>query len=107
MGFKIEGFDKLEKQLKKMQQRAKELENTKTISFDKLFTSSFMQNYTNFLSFDDFLEGGNFIVNSQEDFEAIPDRDMDIHVSNTTKFSTWQDMLNRATEIYISKKLGF
>ncbi len=106
MGSEIDGFDKPEKQLGKMQQGAKELENTETTIFDKLFTSSFMQNYTNFLSFDDFLKGGNFIVNSQEDFEAIPEDDMDIHVSNTTKFSCWEDMLNKATEIYVSKKLS-
>ena len=107
MSFKIKGFDKLEKQLNQMQKAAEELSNTNTVSFDKLFTCSFMNKYTNFSNFDDLLYAGNFIVNSQEDFEAIPDKEFDIHISSCTKFSTWEEMLNKATELYVSKKLGF
>lgn len=106
MTLKIEGLDKLMKQLKQMEKGAKELERTKTIPFDDLFTSYFMHKYTNFSTFDEFLEAGNFVVNSQEDFEAIPETDMDAHVSATAKFSTWKHMLDKATEIYVNKKLG-
>jgi len=106
MSMKIKGFDKLEKQLKKMQQGAKELGKIKTVSFDDLFSFSFMGKYTEFSSFDKFLEAGNFIVNSQEDFEAIPDDDMDSHVIKTTNFSSWEDMLGKATEIFTLSKLG-
>lgn len=107
MGFKIKGFDDLEKQLKRMERAAKDLENTHSVSFDELFLNSFMRKYTNFSNFDQFLSSGNFIVNSQEDFEAIPDNEIDLHVSKTTKFSSWEDMLGKATEEYALKKLGF
>lgn len=103
----ISGFDKLEKKLKKMEQSAKELDGEHEVAFSDLFTKSFMNKYTNFSTFDDFLTAGGFDVNSKEDFEAIPDDDMDNHVSDTTKFSSWQEMLNEAAEEYTLKKLGF
>ena len=106
MSFKIKGFDKLQKQLKDMEKAAKELQNTKTVAFDDLFISPFMRKYTKFSSFDEFLKAGDFTVNSQEDFEAIPDAKMDAHVSKTTKFSSWQSMLNKAGEEYAARKLG-
>lgn len=104
---KVTGFDKLGKQLKKMQQAAQELQGTQNVPFDELFTPSFMQKYTDFSSFDELLEKGGFVVNSQEDFEKIPDDVFDEHISKNTKFSTWGDMLDNATENYVAKKLGF
>lgn len=106
MSFKIEGLDKLQKQLKQMEKGAKELEKNNQIPFSDLFTHSFMLKHTNFSSFDELLEAGNFIVNSQEDFEAIPNAEFDVHISANTSFKKWEDMLSKATEIYITKKLG-
>lgn len=106
MSFKIDGLDKLQKQLNKMEKAAKELEKNNQIPFDELFTRSFMLKYTNFSNFDELLEAGNFVVNSQKDFEAIPDVEFDIHISQVTKFRKWEDMLSKATEIYVSNKLG-
>ncbi len=105
--FKMEGFDELKKQLKKMERAAKELEKGNSVSFDVLFNQSFMSKYTQFNSFEEFLSAGNFKVESQEDFEAIPDEDMDIHVSKTTQFNSWEEMLNTATSEYVAKRLGF
>lgn len=75
------------------------------VSFDVLFTTKFMKKHTNFNSFDELLEAGNFIVNSQEDFEAIPDKDFDLHILNNTKFSSWDDMLTEAGESYVASAL--
>ena len=107
MSFKISGLDDLQKELKKMEKAAKELDGENQVAFNDLFTRSFMSKYTNFSTFDEFLNAGNFIVNSQEDFEAIPDDDMDCHVQGTTKFSSWEEMLGSATEKYVAKQLGF
>jgi len=102
----MQGLDKLQKKFEQMQKAAKELEKTKTVSFNELFTSSFMKKYTKFSTIDEFFEAAKFVINSQEDFEAIPDEELDAHVKNSTAFSSWEDMLSKATEIYISKKLG-
>ena len=104
---KIKGLDKLEKQLKQMQKGAKELSRTKQVSFSELFTTSFMKKYTSFSSMDELLNAGGFKVESQEDFEAIPDTELDRHIASTTKFKNWKDMLNEATTQYAAKKLGF
>lgn len=107
MSFKIDGLDDLQKELFKIQKNIKEVSNKKTLSLSELFTTSFMSKYTNFSTFDNFLKAGNFTVNSQEDFEAIPDEEMDIHVGTLTSFSSWEDMLEKATEEYLVKKLNF
>ncbi|WP_195617352.1 hypothetical protein [Clostridium paraputrificum] len=107
MSLKIKGLDEFQKQLKQMEKAARDLENTHSVSFDELFKSSFMRKYTNFSNFDEFLKAGNFIVNSQEDFEAIPDNEMDLHVNKTTSFSSWENMLSKAGEEYTLRKLGF
>ncbi|MGG3454230.1 hypothetical protein [Paenibacillus rhizolycopersici] len=106
MSFKMDGFDELEKRLKKMKKDAEELEGDNVVPFDELFTPAFMRKYTSVESFDELLEKGGFVVNSQEDFANIPDDKFDEHVSKFTNFSTWEDMLDKAQDLYISKKLG-
>lgn len=105
--FKIKGLDKLQKDLKQMQKAARELENTKEISFDELFNPKFMTSYTNFNSFNELLIAGGYKVNNVKDFEAIPDDEFDNHVQSSTRFSSWEEMYDKATEQYFTKKLGF
>jgi len=107
MKVKWHGFDKLEKRLKQMQKAAKELQNTKQVSFDELFTETFMKKHTDFTSFEELLESGGFEVNSQEDFESIPDDVFDKHIAEHTRFSSWQEMLDSAATEYAARKLGF
>jgi hypothetical protein len=107
MGFKSNGFDELNKAINQVKKDADDLVQTKHVSFDELFPEKFMNQYTEFTSFDNFLEAGNFIVNSDEDFEAIPEVELDKHILSTTIFSSWEDMLSKATEIYALNKLGF
>lgn len=90
-----------------MKKTIKELEQTKQVSFDNLFTTSFMKKYTSFSSIDEFLNAGGFNVQTQEDFEAIPEKELDKYISNTTNFKNWEDMLGEAAEQYALKKLSF
>lgn len=107
MGTTIQGLDEFQKHLERIEEAANELDGTHSVSITELFTRSFMKEYTNFTDFNEFLVAGNFIVNSQEDFDAIPDDELDLHVGKTTKFSSWQDMLDKAGEEYILNELGF
>jgi len=70
------------------------------ISFTELFTSDFMRQYTQYESIDELLSSGGFVVNSEEDYEAIPDEDIDAHVRRTTNFLSWKEMLTEAVEAY-------
>ena len=71
------------------------------VDFQEVFDRSFMRKYTRFRTFDKFLSGGKFQIASQADFEALPEEVMDEHVRRTTKFSSWQEMLDTATDKYV------
>lgn len=105
--FEITGLENLEKQLNQLKKGAEELNNTKHVSFEELFPASFMQKYTSFSSIDELLDAGGFKVKSQEDFEAIPDVELDKHIEANTRFKNWEEMLGEATSHYAAKKLGF
>lgn len=107
MRFETKGFDKIIKDLNDMQSTAKELEKGVEVPFSVLFNQSFMSNYTQFNSFDDLLKAGNFVTEKPEDFDAIPDDELDKHIKETTRFSNWQEMLDTAGTEHITKKLGF
>ena len=106
-GFKISGFDDLQKELKRLQSAAHELDGIHEVPFSELFVPVFMQKYTTFSSFDELLEAGGFHAETSEEFEAIPDTPFDEHIARTTKFHDWQEMLDTATEEYVTRKLGF
>lgn len=97
----------LEQFQKNLKKASRELDGKHQVSFDNMFTKSFMCKHTPVSNFDEFLTAGGFEVNSQEDFEAIPDADMDNYVIKSTKFSSWQEMLDTAAQEYALKKLGF
>lgn len=104
---KITGFEELNKQLNQMKQGLEELNETKFLSFDQLFPSSFMRKYTSFSSIEELFDSGSFKVESIEDLEAIADVDLDRHIAANSRFKTWEDMQNEATTQYMAKKLGF
>lgn len=102
----LDGFDELQKELKKMQQAAQELEGKNTVSFDELFTDEFMKKHSTFSSLDEMLDKSTFTVNSKEDFAAIPDEEWDTYVKTTTDFSSWEDMMSEAQGEYVASKLN-
>ena len=71
------------------------------IDFNLVFHKSFMRKYTAYKTFDKFLAAGKFGIKDQADFEALPEKKMDIHVKKSSRFSTWQEMLDFATDKYI------
>jgi len=91
----------LKKLMRDLDRVAKEASGA--VSFSELFTPSFMTEYTDFSSFEELLDAGNFVVNSQEDFANIPDDVFDEHISKTTKFRDWEEMRIKAAELYVSK----
>lgn len=73
------------------------------VDFKDLFTVSFMRKYTKYRSFEKFLLGGGFHIETQQDFEDLPEKNMDVHVARNTKFASWKEMLDAATDIYVRK----
>ncbi|MDD6382254.1 hypothetical protein [Mitsuokella sp.] len=93
MAIKITGYYKLPHQT-----------TPELVDFDEVFSTSFMRRYTRFRTFEKFLQGGRFGIKDQRDFEALPEEQMDEWVRKCTKFSSWQEMLDIATDKYVMHK---
>ncbi len=104
--FDISGLVEFQKEIENMADKVKSLDGAQ-VDFDDLFTKEFMKLHTSVSSFDAFLEQGNFNVETQEDFEAIPDDVFDKHVKENTDFSSWDEMLEAASDEYLNSQLDF
>ena len=107
MGFSVDGFDELIKDLDQLAKNAESLSGTHEVSLGELLTSDFIQSCSSYSSVDEMLNAGGFYIESIEDFEAIPEKELDAHISQTTHYASWEDMLGKATEAYVASKLGF
>ncbi len=105
MTISLNGFDELASKLNNLQTEIKNIEKGINVSFDELFTRSFMCKHTNSTNINDFLVSGGFSVKSKSDFEAIPDEELNSYVRSNSSFDTWKDMLTAATNLYIANKL--
>lgn len=92
------------KELGKLQEAAQELSQKTEISLGELFPDKFMKVFTDYASIDEFMEAAG--IRSPQDFEAIDEIDFDAFVVVNTSFKSWEDMLNSAYEVYVSKTLG-
>lgn len=99
---KVSGLNELENQLKQMEKGSKELGQTKQVSLGELFPCSFMKKYTSFSSMEELVDAGF----GDLDFESIPDDEFDKHISASTKFNSWDEMLGEAASQYAMRKLG-
>lgn len=66
-----------------------------------------MEENTHYSPFGDLLEAGGFHADTNEEFDSIPESELDAHIARTTKFDSWESMLEEATDQYVTRKLGF
>ncbi|MCM3782199.1 hypothetical protein M3231_04390 [Neobacillus mesonae] len=105
---KIDGLNEMSNsRLDEIKENARNLENNRSVSFEELFNLSFMTRFTNFESIDEFFDKSGLKAETDEDFEVIESEEFDAYVSEHTKFDRWKDMVDKATEEYIFKLLGF
>ncbi len=104
--FDKSGIDNLIKDLDSCADKVKSLDGS-SVSFDVLFNNRFMESHTNVSTFEEFLAKGNFNVETEEDFESIPDDLFDVYVQSSTDFSSWEEMLDAATDLYLDDQLDF
>lgn len=63
-----------------------------SIPLSSLFTDKFMAEYTNCITFDEFLNNGNYLMNSEEDLRKIDPFEFDQYISDNTQFNSWTEM---------------
>jgi hypothetical protein len=76
------------------------------VAFDDLYSPEFMRRYTDLPTIQAMADASGFKIESQQDFEAIPDADWDAFVRSRTRFQTWQDMQAKAGEEYVVRRLN-
>ncbi len=102
----MSGFKDMDDLLNHLSESAENLNEKRNVSFDELFTQSFMQNCSSFSSIYDLLKAGGFKVTCQKDFDKIPDSKLDNYIAKCTTYDSWEDMLDDATELYMLSELG-
>ena len=103
--FEIRGIDEAMRKLQRLQDNAQALTGSHDVRSSELFTAAFMRRFTKVASFDALLEAGGFKVESQADFEAIPDAEWEKVIQAHTSFSSRQQMQEKAGEEYAARKL--
>jgi len=95
----------LENRLGSMEQAARKMNGQHNVSFNEIFSDSFMQQHNVSNSISKFLKKVNITDNTS--FEACPDKDLENLVKAKTDFSSWEEMQTEAAKDYTIKKLGF
>ena len=93
---KVNGLDKIIKHFEKLEKRIRKIDDKYVLIVSDLFPPEFVKKNTKFSSMDEMFEKSGFAVNSQKDFEKIPNDVWDKFISDNSKFGSWQDMLNAA-----------
>lgn len=101
-------LDQMAKQLKSMAKKAKKLNGSEQhVDFSVLFNKSFMQKNTGFSSIQEMFKNSGFSIESQSDFDSIPEAEWNSFVQSNTKFKSWEKMLHEAVAAHTAKQLGF
>lgn len=103
----IKGIRKLQRNLEKLERRAKSLHGTHQIPLSELFNDTFLRKQTHFTSLAELLsalEQSGFQIESQQDWENIPQADLDTFVAKHTRFSSWQEMFSTAGTDWVSRQ---
>ncbi len=104
MRMKVTGFDGIQRKLRDLQKKASALSGP--IPVGDLLTPQFVSANTRFKNVTELIEAGGFVVESQTDFEALPEDKLDAHIRSVSRFASWQDMLSAATAAHVKRKLG-
>lgn len=105
--FEMDGIDELINKLEDLKQRAEDIDGDNNIPFEELFNNTFMEKYTDYNTIDDMFENSKFELETKEDFENIPEEELDKFINENTVFENWQDMTGTAAKEWTAKKLGF
>ena len=107
MPIEMSGFDEFENILNNFAEEAESLTKPQNVAFEDLFTESFMLSCSKHKSFDELLAFGGLSAETDEEFEKIPEEELDALITKETSYSSWEDMAQDAATEYMAKKLSF
>ncbi len=102
----VKGFDKFSKKLDELSNNANKLSETKSASMGEILTPEFVSRHTRFSNIDELFKAGGFGAESQAQFEAIPEDQLDAFIRTESPYQSWREMLNAAGAEWAKRKLG-
>ncbi|WP_230432501.1 hypothetical protein [Plesiomonas shigelloides] len=96
---------KLNDNFKQLENNIKDMDGTHEVKLTELINKEFLLACSNFSSLGELIEAAGYKVESQEDFEAIPDDQWNEFIMTNTKYSSWEEMQEAATIEYTKKLL--
>lgn len=69
----------------------------------EIFNDVFMKAYTNCNSFDEFMFSSAVFINWESEVLVYSKIQFNIFVSETTSFKTWDEMIQKGTELYLKR----
>lgn len=103
----FKGFDKLQKELKRMQRNVNKTmrEFNGDVPLEKLFTTAFIAKHTAFDNYENWLSNGGFVFETQEEYNNLDETALDSYVRDSTCFQSWKEMLDAAASEAITASL--
>jgi hypothetical protein len=102
----IEGLEDVNDALDTFNKKLDDLASEKTIPLSELFTPQFLSKYTSFTSLEDMVQKSGFKVETQEDFESIPEKEWNTFIISHSQFSSWEEMMETGSQEWAQRKLG-
>lgn len=100
----IDGFDDLDSTLEEMREAAEELRKRGELA--NPYTDQFMREFTDFDSFEEFIQSSNLDIDSAEELESVPDKELDPHVAEHTDFNSCEEMEEIAVKARVLEYIG-
>lgn len=104
MTVEIQGLGGLEDELEDVRDRIESADGE--VPADELLTAEFMREYTDFDTFGEFLDASKWRIETQADFERIPEAEFDRYVDEHTGFDSWETMLSVAGKEYVMLRVA-
>ena len=104
MNIETSGFDELSNKLNSMRDAAEKLNGKNEVNLNELFNNKFLKENSSIKSFDEFCKLAN--IQSQSDFDSIPESELDKIVESISSFGSWSEFLSSATEDFLYRTLG-
>lgn len=101
----MDGFDELSEGLERLQRNAERLDGENSVPLAELFDPTFMRTHTEFTSFEEMLEESPWEIETQDDFEAIPEPEFDVFVREHTGFTSFEEMQQVAGNEWVRREL--
>lgn len=96
-----------ERKLNELQRNAERLHGTHQVPLTDLFNDEFLLQQSDFATLSALFEATGFKLDTQEDFDQVPEAAWDEFVRRKTRFNSWQEMYSAATKEWMTREMGF